>query len=165
MLKINYCLSLDIKTPTEEVREKLKALYSYCANHPFSEVSPVQDFVKVPIKFLRHVVPEEIIGFKFRLAAEGEVFALKLMKFPNIDRAPQVWYCDESIWMSKEVPASLYMIKYRAFIEAMDEAKRIGFNVGISDEGGYWEGRSLDVLVSAIKRDRDYTDPRDVIVR
>lgn len=163
MIRINFCLSLPVGENAEEARRKIARLHNYCSNRPFSAIGAVQEFEKEPVEFAAPVVPEEVIGFRFMIANEGAEFAIKLAKFPDRDRAPLVWYCDGFVWIPKELNIQLYIIKYKAFIEAMNEAERIGFNVRVDDEAGFWSTKDVERLVSAIMRDRKFLDPRDMV--
>jgi len=164
MLKINFCLSLPDKIPPEEARQKIKLLHDFCANRAFSEVGSIQDFEKEAVEFAASVIPEHVFGFKYKLAKEGPEFAIKLAKFPDRDRAPLVWYFEGNVWIPRTVEPDLYIIKYRAFFSAIDEANMIGFQTRVEDEAGFGTGRSIARLISAVKRDKAFLDPRDVLL-
>lgn len=163
MLKINFCLSLPVQENADQALAKIKELHDYCSNRPFSTISPVQEFERKAVQFVDLVTPEHVIGFKFKVANEGPEFAIKLAKFPDEGRAPLVWYFDSFVYIPKELNIQLYMIKYKAMIEALEKAEKIGFNVRIDDEAGYSSGKDAERLVSAIMRDRKFMDPRDMV--
>jgi len=165
MIRIDYNLSLPQEAHSIVAVPKMIALRRHCSNRPFNFVGETREYDKQPMNFDTPVMPLHCYGFPFKLTEEGPEFAIKLMKFPDEGRAPLVWFAEGSVWLPKELPISMYIIRYRAFIEAMEAAKGIGFNVRVSDEGGYWGTKNANSLVSAIDRDRKYKDPRESIVR
>ena len=165
MIRIDYNLTLPAETHSIVAVPKMIALRRHCSNRAFNFVGDTKEYEKQPVNFDAPVIPTHSYGFPFKLVEEGPEFNLKLMKFPDEGRAPLVWFAEGSVWLPKELAVSMYIVRYRAFMDAMEAAKEIGFNVQVSDEGGYWGTKNVNSLVSAIERDRKYQDPRESMVR
>lgn len=156
-----------MKTELERTIELVQELHSYCSDRPFSNVGPMQHQYQYRKIFCPAaggpIYSFNCVGFDFKLVEEGSLFEFRLARWPDKGRAPQVWHASGAVWIPNCVAPALYMVKYRAFIEALDRAASIGFSVSVKDEAGYWEGRQCQTLLECIVRDRKHPDPRETV--
>ena len=120
--------------------------------------------------YIRTILPEHIIGFRTYPGNGSEDANVGLSRFPKTvmveNRANGKCYrlpvqggggwkwhsfCKTQFSNSPECGGLPNFLKVHLSVVAMlDCAKRIGFDVEVSDEGGYWEKRNVHALVKEI---------------
>lgn len=117
--------------------------------------------------YSRTVLPEQVVGFSTWPGDGCEECNVGLSRFPRTVIVKNRWsgknhrlpVQDGDSWRwhsfcktqyANEHGLENFLRCHLSVVAMLDAAKRIGFGVTVSDEGGYWERRNLETLVREI---------------
>lgn len=115
----------------------------------------------------RTVIPERIIGFSTYPGDGCEECNIGLSRFPRTVIVPNKWngkdhrvkVADGGGWKwhsfcktqyANESGLENFLRCHLSVVAMLDAAKRIGFEVSVNDEGGYWQKRDIKALIKEI---------------
>jgi hypothetical protein len=178
-LTLHFELRLPAAAPRDEVFRLLSALREFAASQPVASVSPVFDLsvesevaiAEDPAAWLRFWAecvttpipddefssstgdPASAIGF-FVDPGEGSetaTFGLLRRRAESADHEEWFWWCACKTQYASLVSEEHFVAVHTSLAAVLDEAVKLGFNVTVHDETGYWESRSTQRLIDSVR--------------
>jgi hypothetical protein len=181
-LTINYELRLSGTTTTDRVLELLRQLNAKALTLKLDAVSPVcrltvsdladdSDWRPTGVDWLVHftatglcqerdsedaalfVDPNELAAVGFAVyPGEGSEAAGFGFVQPRVPESSWFWQGFCKTQYASSVSDEHFVFCHLAIIALLDEAVRLGIDVTVYDEAGYWESRSTDALLREVHR-------------
>jgi hypothetical protein len=131
-LTIHYELS--VKTESQ-VRRTLAALHRAALDLPFHQVGEIKQFEGDAANFQKY--EQDSVERWFLIQADGNI---------SVGKNERGW--DSSQYASDPRVGGLphFLRCHLAVVALLDEAKKLGCLSSVSDEGGFWEKRSVEAL-------------------
>lgn len=98
--------------------------------------------------------PSSAIGFRVDPGdgAETATFALMYRRADLGTHEEWFWWCGCKTQYASVISDEHLITVHTSMVAILDEAVRLGFDVVVRDETGYWESRSTDVLVAEVTK-------------
>ena len=131
--------------------------------------APGEDFADVEIDTTVFEVDEDIddgvlpeaVGFAIDVGAHCEpaMFGVAWVPprdahFRQMNDSPPVWrwHCSCKTQYASVESDEHFIRCHTSLVALLDEAKRLGFDVDVTDEGGYWDGRDIALLHAHLRQ-------------
>lgn len=181
-LHLNYELRLAAETPRAIVAQVLGELRDFAATTRVAEVSPLVDlsvdcpdanddaalgwqcvhlFARILADPMPHDEPpryrgdpSSAIGFRVDPGEGAETATFALMR-RRAEAGPDeewFWWCACKTQYASVISDEHLITVHTSMVAILDEAVRLGLDVVVRDETGYWESRSTDVLVNEVTK-------------
>ncbi len=156
MIRIRYYLALPHETSKQEAEQLLRKLRQFCLYQQFKKVSTLvtcsnpallNEAEQFPNQYFKQVSPKIKMGFTCEQYNNSRPFHVLLYKYPVLSGAKIPWFFDSCSNASQNTTENEFLGQHLTIIAALDEAKRLGFEVEVKDGGGFWKSRDINKLL------------------
>jgi len=106
--------------------------------------------------------PEEIQGFVIKVGRRCENLPIGLARYPAVVERRGLlyatglpgwqWSAACNTWYASLCGLEYFVRCHQSVIAVLDQARALGFEVDVRDDGGYWEHRDVWKLLDAVER-------------